>query len=187
MRKTGDCYDKKVQGKYKNLILIQSSVDTYAMKMEKTLVLLKPGILQRRIVGTILNRFERKGLKIVALKMLDLGQNSALVEAHYKEHEGKSLYQGLVKYMKSGPIIALVLEGEDCIALTRKLTGSTFTNEALPGTIRGDYAASGRLSIIHASGTEPGVAEQEIARFFKPEEIFSWEDPNDPWFYDRYD
>jgi nucleoside-diphosphate kinase len=155
--------------------------------MERTLVILKPGILQRRIVGEILGRFERKGLKIVALKMLDLGKNSALLEAHYAEHEGKPLYKGLVKYMKSGPVIALVLEGEDAIALTRRLTGSTFTNESLPGTIRGDYAASGRLSIIHASGTASGEAEGEIARFFKPEEIFEWEDPNAPWFYDKYD
>jgi len=157
------------------------------MKMEKTLVLLKPGVLQRRIVGAVLERFERKGLKIVALKMLDLGKNSTLVEAHYAEHEGKTLYNGLVKYMKSGPVIALVLEGEDAIALTRRLTGSTFTNESLPGTIRGDYAASGRLSIIHASGTAPGEAEREIARFFIPEEICDWEDPNDPYLYDRYD
>jgi len=155
--------------------------------MERTLVILKPGLLQRRIVGEVLSRFERKGLKIVALKMLDLEKNSALVEAHYAEHKEKPLYKGLVKYMKSGPIIAMVLEGEDAIALTRRLTGSTFTNESQPGTIRGDYAASGRLSIIHASGTASGEAENEIARFFKPDELCEWKDPNDPWFYDRYD
>jgi nucleoside-diphosphate kinase len=108
--------------------------------MERTLVILKPGLLQRRIVGEVLSRFERKGLKIVALKMLDLGKNSALAKAHYTEHEGKPFYEGLIRYMTQGPVVALVLEGEDAIALTRRLTGSTNTNESQQGTIRGDYA-----------------------------------------------
>ncbi|MDR1901472.1 MAG: nucleoside-diphosphate kinase [Treponema sp.] len=153
------------------------------MEKERTLVLLKPGILQRRLAGEVLNRFERKGLKIIALKMLCM--DKSLVELHYAEHKDKRFYNGLVNYMTDKPIIAIVLEGEDAIELVRLITGDKH-HKSQAGSIRGDYAANGRLNIIHASDSA-AIAEQEIARFFKNEEIFSWADPNDPWLYDRYD
>jgi nucleoside-diphosphate kinase len=147
--------------------------------MEKTLVLLKPGVLQRRIAGEVISRFERKGLKIIALKLLRMDR--ALVEAHYAEHLGRDFYGKLVEYTLSGPVIAMILEGEEAIALVRRLAGPTNLLEAPPGTIRGDYAARTRLNIVHASDS-PASAEREIALFFQAREICPWEDGNGGWF-----
>jgi nucleoside-diphosphate kinase len=147
--------------------------------MERTLVLLKPGVLQRRIAGEVLSRFERKGLKIRALKLLRMDRS--LVEAHYAEHRGKDFYDKLVEYTLSGPVIALILEGDEAIALVRRLAGPTNLLEAPSGTIRGDYAAQTRLNIVHASDS-PGSAEREIALFFQAREICQWEDGNQEWF-----
>jgi nucleoside-diphosphate kinase len=147
--------------------------------MEKTLVLLKPGCLQRRIAGELLNRFERKGLKIIALKLLRMDKTMA--EAHYAEHRGKDFYDKLVEYTISGPVIALILEGEEAIAAARRLAGPTGLADALPGTIRGDFAARTRLNIVHASDS-PASADRECGLFFKPGEICSWEDGNQAWF-----
>jgi nucleoside-diphosphate kinase len=147
--------------------------------MERTLVLLKPGCLQRRIAGEVLNRFERKGLKIIALKLFRMDRSMA--EAHYAEHRGKDFYGKLMEYTLSGPVIALILEGEEAISVVRRLTGPTNLGDALPGTIRGDYAARTRLNIVHASDS-PVAAERECALFFKPGEICSWEDGNRIWF-----
>ncbi|MDR2759463.1 MAG: nucleoside-diphosphate kinase [Spirochaetaceae bacterium] len=147
--------------------------------MEKTLVMLKPGVLQRRIVGEVLSRFERKGLKIVALRLLNLDR--AAVETHYREHKGKDFYEKLLEYTLSGPVIALILEGENAIGMVRRLVGPTDVRESLPGTIRGDYACRTRLNIVHASDS-PDSAEREIALFFKPQDIVEWKDENAPWF-----
>jgi nucleoside-diphosphate kinase len=147
--------------------------------MEKTLVLLKPGCLQRRIVGDVLSRFERKGLRIIALKLLRMDRPRA--EAHYAEHRGKDFYDELVEYMLSGPVIALILEGEEAISVVRRLAGPTALADALPGTIRGDFAARTRLNVVHASDS-PASAERECAAFFSPGEICPWEDGNRAWF-----
>jgi nucleoside-diphosphate kinase len=147
--------------------------------MEKTLVLLKPGVLQRRIAGEVVSRFERKGLKIIALKLLRMDRS--LVEAHYAEHRGRDFYDKLVEYTLSGPVVAMILEGEEAIALVRRLAGPTNLLEAPPGTIRGDYAARTRLNIVHASDS-PASAEREIALFFQEREICPWEDGNGDWF-----
>jgi nucleoside-diphosphate kinase len=141
--------------------------------------MLKPGVLQRRIVGEVLGRFERKGLKMIALKLLVM--DAARVEAHYAEHRGKDFYQKLVDYTCSGPVIALILAGDDAISRVRRLTGPTDIRESPPGTIRGDFAGSTRLNIVHASDS-PESAAREIGLFFKPEEIFDWEDENARWF-----
>jgi nucleoside-diphosphate kinase len=141
--------------------------------------MLKPGVLQRRIAGEVLSRFERKGLRIIALKLLR--PDRALVEAHYAEHKGRDFYGPLVEYTLSGPVIAMILEGEEAIAAVRRLAGPTNFNEAPPGTIRGDFAARTRLNIVHASDS-PAGAEREIALFFSPAEICPWEDGNAPWF-----
>jgi nucleoside-diphosphate kinase len=141
--------------------------------------MLKPGVLQRRLLGEALLRFERKGLKIVALKLTRLDR--ALAEAHYAEHRGKDFYEKLVEYTVSGPVAALILEGEGAIATTRRLVGPTNVADAPPGTIRGDFACRTRLNIAHASDS-PAAAEREMALFFSPGEIVPWEDGNDQWY-----
>jgi nucleoside-diphosphate kinase len=147
--------------------------------MEKTFIMLKPGCLPRRIVGEVVGRFERKGLKITALKLLRLDRET--VETHYAEHRGKDFYEKLVEYTLSGPVVAAVLEGEDAVAVTRRLVGPTGLGDALPGTIRGDYAARTRLNIVHASDS-PESARREIALFFGPGEILEWDDGNGEWY-----
>jgi nucleoside-diphosphate kinase len=147
--------------------------------MERTFVMLKPGVLPRRITGEIISRFERKGLRIIALKMLRMER--PMVESHYEEHKGKDFYDKLVEYTLSGPVLAMILEGEDAVALVRRLAGPTDVREAPPGTIRGDYAARTRLNIVHASDSSESAA-RETALFFKEEEICRWEDGNTSWF-----
>jgi nucleoside-diphosphate kinase len=147
--------------------------------MERTFVMLKPGALQRRIVGEVFNRFERKGLKIIALKLLQMDRT--LAEAHYAEHKGKDFYDKLVEYTISGPVIALVLEGEDSIAAVRRITGPTNIQDQRPGTIRGDFACQTRLNIVHASDS-PESAKREIALFFTTVDLIEWEDGNAQWF-----
>jgi nucleoside-diphosphate kinase len=147
--------------------------------MERSLIMLKPGVLQRRLVGKVLTRFEEKGLNLIALKMIQMSK--AMVEAHYKEHQGKDFYQKLVDYTLSGPVIAAVIEGNEAIAVIRKLVGPTSLSDSAPGTIRGDFAAQTRLNIVHASDS-PESAAREIDLFFKAEELCSWKDGNAEWF-----
>jgi nucleoside-diphosphate kinase len=147
--------------------------------IERTLVFLKPGVLQRRIAGEVISRFERKGLKLTALKMLRMDRAAA--EIHYAEHKGRDFYDKLVEYTVSAPVVAMVLEGEDAAALVRALVGPTSVLEAPPGTIRGDYAARTRLNIVHASDSAAS-AEKEIPRFFSPAEICPWDDGNAGFF-----
>jgi nucleoside-diphosphate kinase len=147
--------------------------------MACTFVMLKPGVLPRRITGELISRFERKGLRIIAIKMLRMDRR--MVEFHYAEHKGRDFYDKLVEYTLSGPVIAMILEGEDALALVRRLVGSTDVRESLPGTIRGDYAARTRLNVVHASDSPESVV-RETALFFKPEEICQWEDGNLSWF-----
>jgi nucleoside-diphosphate kinase len=147
--------------------------------MERTFVMLKPGVLQRRIAGEVITRFERKGLRITALKLLHIDKTTA--EVHYAEHKGKDFYEKLLEYTLSGPVIAMILEGEEAISVVRRLAGPTSLGDSQPGTIRGDFAARTRLNIVHASDS-PGSAEREIGLFFKPEEICAWEDGNQEWF-----
>jgi nucleoside-diphosphate kinase len=151
----------------------------YIDPMERTFVMLKPGVLQRRIAGEVLNRFERKGLRLVALKLLRMTRE--LVETHYGEHRGRDFYDALVDYTLSGPVIAMVLEGEEAVTVVRRLAGPTNLPEAPAGTIRGDYAARTRLNIVHASDS-PASAEREIPLFFSPAEFCPWEDGNREWY-----
>jgi nucleoside-diphosphate kinase len=146
--------------------------------MEQTFVMLKPGVLQRRIAGELLNRFERKGLKLVALKLLRMSRE--MVEAHYAEHRGRDFYRALVDYTLSGPVIAMVWEGEEAVAVVRRLAGPTNLLDAPAGTIRGDYAARTRLNIVHASDS-PASAAREMGLFFSPAEFCPWEDGNQGW------
>ncbi|MBR0031634.1 MAG: nucleoside-diphosphate kinase [Treponema sp.] len=139
----------------------------------------KPGVLNRRLVGQVVSRLENKGLKLVGLKMMNISPE--LASKHYAEHKGKSFYDDLVSYITSGPVIAMVWQGDDCVELVRKVTGKTKPSEAEPGTIRGDFCAHTNHNIIHASDSDES-AEREINLFFKPEEIIDWHDEAALWY-----
>ncbi len=148
------------------------------MAIERTFSMLKPGMVQRRLAGEIIARIERKGLKIVALKMRMIPKS--LAETHYAEHREKSFFAELVSFIVSGPVVAMVIEGDNAIAQVRKLCGATKVEDALPGTIRGDFAMHTGLNIIHASDSTTS-AEREIGLFFEKSEILAWADGNDAW------
>ncbi len=135
--------------------------------------MLKPGVLNRRIVGEVINRLEKKGLKLVGLKMMNISEE--LAGKHYAEHEGKPFFGDLVSYITSAPVVAMVWQGDDCVTLVRKLCGATKPSEAAPGTIRGDFCLHTQFNVIHASDSDAS-AEREINLFFKPEEIIDWKD-----------
>jgi nucleoside-diphosphate kinase len=146
--------------------------------MERTLVLVKPDGVQRALVGEIVGRFERKGLKIVGLRILEVPQ--AMAERHYAVHAGKHFYEGLVAFITSGPVVALALEGPDAIATVRRLVGRTMPNEAEPGTIRGDLGISGLRNLIHASDA-PETAESELALWFADGGLVAYGRDIDSW------
>jgi len=145
---------------------------------QRTLVLLKPDAVNRRLIGEIIQRFERKGLKIVAMKMLWLSKEMA--ERHYEVHRGKPFYDSLIDYITAAPIVAMVLEGDNAIEVVRKMMGKTNGQEAEPGTIRGDYAMSVQNNLVHGSDS-PESAEREISLFFKEEEILEYRLIDEIW------
>ncbi|MFP4115086.1 MAG: nucleoside-diphosphate kinase [Spirochaetota bacterium] len=149
------------------------------MATQRTFTMFKPGVLQRRIAGEILSRIERKGLKIIGMKLMQIPRD--LAETHYGEHKEKPFFGDLVGYITSAPVVAMVLEGEEAIKRVRMLCGATKIDDALPGTIRGDYATQTQLNIIHASDS-PESAEREIGLFFTEQEIVPYEDGNAEWF-----
>ena len=149
--------------------------------MERTLVMLKPDAVHRALVGRILARLEEKGLKIVALKMARIDRR--LAERHYAPHKGKDFYEPLLRFVTSGPMVFLVLEGKGAVAVVRKMLGATFGPAADAGTIRGDFAVSNRFNLVHGSDS-PESAAQEIALFFRPEELIDWEPAAWRWTYD---
>jgi nucleoside-diphosphate kinase len=152
--------------------------------LERSLVLLKPDALQRRLAGRILARFEEKGLRLVALKMMRIEPERAA--RHYEPHKAKPFYPGLVRFMTSSPVVALVLEGKEVISIVRRMVGKTFGPEAEPGTIRGDFGASRSFNLIHASDG-PETARREIELFFREDELFAWIPTDFAWVYDVAD
>lgn len=146
--------------------------------MQKTVVLIKPDALQRELVGEILSKFEKKGLKIIGLKMIHM--DSKLSKEHYSHLTDKPFYKSLEEFMTSSPLVAVALEGKDAVEVVRKLVGITNAREASPGTIRGDYSMSVSKNTIHASDSEE-TAEKELKRFFKKEELYSYE-KNDNYY-----
>ena len=148
--------------------------------MEQTLVLLKPCTLQRALVGEIINRFERKGLRLAGMKMMQL--TDSILNEHYAHLSGKPFFQILKDSMMSTPVIACCLEGIDAVHVVRSMTGSTNGRNADPGTIRGDYCMSNQQNIVHASDSLE-TAAIEIKRFFRPEEIFDYESSNRNYLY----
>ena len=146
--------------------------------MQRTLVLAKPDAVQRGLIGEILGRFERKGLKVVGLRLLAVPREMA--EEHYAVHAGKHFYDGLVEFITSGPVAAIALEGPDAIAVVRKMVGKTMPNEAEPGTIRGDLGISGLRNLIHASDA-PETADAELALWFGADAQVNYEREIDAW------
>src|SRR5260370_9339230 len=140
--------------------------------MQRTLVLLKPDCVHRRLVGTLLARFEQKGLRITAMKIVQ--PNTEMAEKHYAVHKGRPFYESLIAFLTSGPAVALVLEGREAIAVVRNLIGPTDGAKAPPGTIRGDFALSVQNNLIHGSDS-PETAAAEIALWFPPEELVSYQ------------
>lgn len=139
--------------------------------MERTLIIVKPEGVQRGLIGNILSRFEQRGLKLVALKLIHITE--ALAEEHYGVHKGKAFYSGLVKHITSSPVVVGVVEGSKAISIVRTTMGATNAAEAAPGTIRGDYALEIGFNIIHGSDG-PETAAKEISLFFKPEELVNY-------------
>lgn len=149
--------------------------------MERTLLLLKPDAVQRRLVGAILQRLERKGLDIVGLKMMRLTRAEAA--RHYAEHRGKEFYEPLVRFLASGPVVAVAVEGQDAVRVVRALVGATFSTDAAPGTIRGDFGMSRRFNLVHASDS-PASARRELGLFFKRGELVRRRPVDAGWVYD---
>jgi nucleoside-diphosphate kinase len=149
--------------------------------MEKSFVMMKPDAVQRRLMGQVLSRFEEKGLQIVAAKLMHISED--LAKEHYGEHNEKPFFGGLVEYITSSAVLAMVIQGDDCISLIRKMVGATNPKEADLGTIRGDFALDMGRNIIHASDS-PQSAEREIALFFDETEIVEYEMPDTNLIYE---
>jgi len=146
--------------------------------MERTLILLKPDCVQRRLAGRILSRFEDKGLNIIALKLIRISPD--LAKKHYAEHVQKGWYPTLEKFITGGPVVAAIVEGLEVIRVVREMLGATSGLKAAPGTIRGDFSSSRQMNLVHASDG-PEAAAREIELYFKPEEIISGDLHITPW------
>lgn len=139
------------------------------MSMEKTLVLVKPDGVRKNLIGEIISRFEKRGLRVAALKMMHMDE--ALAKKHYAEHDGKPFFGELVEFITSGPIVAMAIEGENAIRAVRGMMGATNPLDAVPGSIRGDFALTMGENIVHGSdGVES--AARELANFFAARELF---------------
>ena len=149
-----------------------------AIDQEKTLVLIKPDGVQRGLVGTVISQLERRGLKIVALKMLRIDQR--LASQHYHEHQKRPFYKSLIEFITSSPVVAMVFEGPDAVTLVRKTMGATNPLEASPGTIRGNMGITINKNIIHGSDSLES-ANKEIALFFQPAEILDYQREIETW------
>lgn len=146
--------------------------------MQKTFVMIKPDAVQRNLIGEIIGRLEKKGLKLVAAKMMILSREMA--EKHYAEHKGKSFFDDLVEFITSGPVMAMVWEGIEAVKVVRKLMGNTDPQEAAPGTFRGDYALFTGNNIVHGSDSLES-ASREISLFFLENELISYRKDLDTW------
>lgn len=150
--------------------------------IERTFVMVKPDGVQRGLVGRIISRFEERGLKICAMKMMRIPRE--LAERHYAEHKGKSFFDSVVSYVTSGPVVCMVLEGENAIAAVRTMMGKTNPQDAAPGTIRGDFAQATGRNIVHGSDS-PESAKREISLFFNDYEIQKYERIDEAWLFER--
>ena len=148
--------------------------------MEKTFLMIKPDGVQRSLTGLVMQRLENKGFKLVAAKLMKVSEE--LAAQHYGEHKGKPFYDDLIRFITSAPVFAMVWEGENVIASTRKMMGETNPADALPGTIRGDFGIRMNRNIIHGSDSTES-AEREIALFFQEQELLDYQKNNQTWIY----
>lgn len=148
--------------------------------MEKTLIIIKPSGVQRCIVGPVIERFQRKGLQINGIKMMQLDEE--ILRRHYAHLTNRPFFPNILRSMMACPVIVMVISGNDAVAVVRKMTGATNGRQADPGTIRGDFSMSGQENIIHASDS-PENAAIEIDRFFRPEEVFEYQLPMLQYLY----
>ena len=148
------------------------------MAAQRTLVLVKPDGVQRGLVGEILRRLEQRGLKLVGLKLMHITKDVAA--RHYAEHQGKPFYDGLLAFITSGPVVAMIWEGREAVSVVRSLMGSTDPLKAAPGTIRGDLALDLGMNLIHGSDS-PERAQTEVALFFSPSELHDYDRTLDRW------
>jgi nucleoside-diphosphate kinase len=149
--------------------------------LERTLILIKPDGVQRGLIGEIVGRFERRGLKLAGMKFLQVSQE--LAAQHYAEHEGKPFYPGLISYIQSGPVVAMVWEGPNAVALSRQLMGKTKPVDAEVGTIRADLAVDVGRNLVHGSD-KPETGVREVALWFRAEELTSWARDTDRWAFE---
>jgi len=149
--------------------------------VERTLVIIKPDGVQRGLIGPIITRLERRGLKITAMKMIQMGYD--LARKHYAIHEGKPFYEGLIEYITSGPVVVMVVEGKKAIEIVRRTMGATNPMEAAPGTIRADYGLEIGRNLVHGSDG-PETAAFEIPLFFNEDEILSYTRDTDRWIFE---
>ncbi len=151
------------------------------MPMERTYLMVKPDGVQRNLIGEIISRFEKKGFKIIGLKMFRISRE--LAEKHYGEHVGKPFFESLVDYITSGPVVAMVIEGKDAISAAREMMGATNPLKAAPGTIRNSFGIDIGRNVIHGSDS-PVSAAREIGLFFKEEELVAYDRDVDRWIYE---
>lgn len=151
---------------------------------ERTLIIIKPDGIQRHLAGQIIQRFEQKGLKLVAAKFTQISED--LARRHYAVHKGKPFFEGVVKYISSAPSLVMIWEADGVIEMVRKMMGATFGFDAEPGTIRGDFSCSKGYNLIHGSDS-PESAEEEIALFFMPKELVDYELDDAKWLYGKND
>lgn len=152
--------------------------------METTLIFLKPDAVQRGLMGTIIARFEAKGLQFVGMKMMQVPTD--LAQKHYAEHKGKPFYDGLIKFVTSSPVLVLAIRGVNAVAVCRKLIGATNGQKAEPGTIRGDFGMSGGYNMIHGSDS-PESAQRELSLWFPDGDLLDYEPTVRQWVYDPSD
>ena len=149
--------------------------------MERTYVMVKPDGVQRGLVSSVISRFERRGLKVVGLKMLQIPRE--LAEEHYGEHKGKPFFEALVGYIISSPVVAMVLEGKNAVAVARDMMGATDPQKASPGTIRGEFGLDIGRNVVHGSDSTTS-AEREISLFFKQDELVEYRLETEAWIYE---
>ncbi|XP_017540056.1 nucleoside diphosphate kinase 3 isoform X2 [Pygocentrus nattereri] len=147
---------------------------------ERTFIAVKPDGVQRRLVGEIIRRFERKGFKLVGMKFLQASEEQLM--EHYWDLRGRPFYKGLVKYMSSGPIVAMVWQGLDVVKTSRRMLGETNPANSLPGTIRGDFCVEVGRNVIHGSDSVES-AQREISLWFKEHELICWDESTEHWLY----
>lgn len=147
---------------------------------ERTLIIIKPDAIQRHLAGEIISRLERKGLKLVAAKFMQISEQ--LARKHYATHKDKPFFEPAVKFMTSAPSFLMIWEAEGCVDIVRRMIGSTFGYEAQPGTIRGDFGCSQRYNLVHGSDS-PESAQNEIKLFFESDEIADYELSDTSWLY----